>query len=206
MTPYLLDETLGIICFNLLTLERGNGPREIKGHVPWVSQSQELLCNRMAMCTRVRVEAPFYRGGREALSAGPRSITGRAGSNSRCVSYPAGCYRHLHLGRQSSTHLPAPREYLSAARRLLAGGDRALSGTSRAAQTSARLGLANPGPFTSERRGPRLVSPDAEENWKALAPARRQGHLVSFPRALILPPQQSIDPVLASGHHRATDN
>lgn len=53
MTPYLLDETLGIICFNLLTLERGNGPREIKGHVPWVSQSQELLCNGMAMCTRV---------------------------------------------------------------------------------------------------------------------------------------------------------
>lgn len=68
MTPYMLDETLGIICFILLTLERGNGPRERKGHVPWVSQSQELLCNGMAMCTRVPVEAPFYRGGHERRS------------------------------------------------------------------------------------------------------------------------------------------
>lgn len=68
MIPYLLDETLGIICFILLTSERGNGPRERKGHDPWVSQSQELLCNGMAMCTRVPVEAPFYRGGPERRS------------------------------------------------------------------------------------------------------------------------------------------
>ena len=117
--------------------ERKLGPTEIKGHVPWVSQNQELLCNGMATCARVPGQAPLYRGGREGLSAGPRSITVRAESNSGGVRYPAGCYPHLHLGRQSSTHRPEPREYLSAGRRLLAGGDKALSGTSRAAQTSA---------------------------------------------------------------------
>ncbi|CAI9167260.1 unnamed protein product [Rangifer tarandus platyrhynchus] len=59
-------------------------------------------------------------------------------------------------------------------------------------------------PYSQNAEAP--GGPEAEENWEALAPARRQGHLVSFPQAPTLSPQQSIDPVLASGHHRETDN
>lgn len=187
MIPYPLAETLEVICFNSLMLERRKlRLRYVEGLVPRAAQSKGLLCNATATCTRIPAPAPCSKRGNRSPEGGAqvRNPSEASTPGAPLAGPGATCTRTCGAG-------PARGVPVSGAGRS-AGGDKAL------ARTPKRMWKLGPGSRPASSPQALYFAPQP-----AADPVLTPGHLRgSHSFALCRPAAETPEALGSHGNHR----